>query len=490
VIGSVQSSLSYVLAILVPRASSFVIVILLTRALSLQEYGGFALVMTVGEMLDAVGGGWIRIILIREEAIGERFGPMFGRVVVLLLVSILIMCLVGFNLSRWLGLSEAGPFAVAVLSYAISFGLLKFALTCLQVRNKHRAYGALEIVRSLVTLFAAFVLARVTDRYVSVSLGISFTAAVFALIALRIGLRGQQIVVPRNGYASLLRLGAPLVSAQALLLGIQALDRLLLQVFLNSSVLGLYTAAFTLGRQPIDVLASAVNMVGFPALVRSHADVNPEASNAVIRQNLLSVLVWCLPMIALFMAIGPQVVEIVLPPAYWESANSLIPMVMFGALCFALKHFVFENIFHVTRRNWLATICLVPGTLIAVTAQFVLIPRYGMIGAATSFVLGSTAGLLATMAVSRKLIVFYTPWNGVLRILVCTLLTWSAASLAGHLGVTWGRGPTLILGCIAGGLAYLGSTALLGLQKAALMEAGASHRRSDLLPKNRSLRIS
>lgn len=475
-IGSLQSSISYLLATLVPRASSFLIVILLTRALSLQEYGGFALVVTVGEMLDAVGGGWIRIILIREGATADRFGPMFGRIVVLLLASISIICLVGFALCRWLGMPEAGPFTLAVLSYAISVGVLKFALTCLQVRNKDRAYGALEIVRSLVTLCAAFVLARVTGRYVSVSLGISFIAAVFALIALRIGLRGQQIFVPNNGYASLLRLGAPLVSAHSLLLGIQALDRLLLQVFLNSTALGLYTAAFTLGRQPIDVPASAVNMVGFPALVRSHADANPEASKTVIRQNLLSVLVWCLPMIALFMAVGPQAVEIILPPAYWESANSLIPMVMLGSLCFALKHFVFENIFHVTRRNWLAALCLAPGTLIAVAAQFVLIPRYGMIGAATSFVLGSAAGLLATMAVSRKLIAFHTPWNGVLRILICALVTWSAASLAGHFGLTLGRAPSLVLGCIAGGLAYLGSTVLLGLQESTLMEVGASYR--------------
>jgi O-antigen/teichoic acid export membrane protein len=490
VINSVQSSLPYLLATLVPRASSFLIVILLTRALPLQEYGEFALVVTVGEMLDAVGGGWIRIILIREEAAAERFGPMFGRVVVLGLASISIICLVGFGLCRWLGVPEADSFTVAVLSYAISFGVLKFALTCLQVQNRDRAYSVLEMVRSIATLAAAFALARVSGRYVSVSLGISFVAAVFAVIALRYALRGQQIVVPKNGYASLLRLGAPLASANALLLGIQALDRLLLQVFLNSAALGLYTAAFALGRQPIDVLANAVNMVGFPALVRAHAEANPESCSTVIRQNLLSVLVWCLPTIAWFMAVGPQAVEIVLPPAYWESANLLIPLVMVGALCFALKHFVFENIFHVTRRNWLAALCLVPGTVIAVIAQLVLIPTYGMIGAATSFVLGSAAGLLATMAVSRKLIASYTPWNGVLRILICSLVTWSAASLAGNLGLTLGRGPSLILGCIAGGLAYLGSTVLLGLQRAALMKAGASYVPSGLRSNNRSLRIS
>jgi O-antigen/teichoic acid export membrane protein len=460
-------------------------VVLLTRTLSLQEYGGFALVVTLGEMLDAVAGSWIRVILIREEAIADRFGPMFGRVMVLGLASILIMCLVGSNLCRWLGMPEPDLFAIAVLSYAISFGVLRFALTCLQVRNKDRAYGLLELVRSLVTLCAAFVLARVTDRYVSVSLGISFIAAVFALIALRVALRGQQIAIPNDSYASLLRLGAPLVSAHTLLLGIQALDRLLLQIFLNSSALGLYTAAFTLGRQPIDVPANAVNMVGFPALVRSHAAGDPEASNALIRQNLLSLLVWCLPMIALFMAVGPQAVEIILPPAYWESANLLIPMVMLGTLCFALKHFVFENIFHVTRRNWLAALCLVPGTVIAVIAQFVLIPRYGMIGAATSFILGSAAGLLVTMAASRKLIAFDIPWNGIRRIVVCTIVTWSAASLAGHFGLALGRAPSLILGCIAGGLAYLGSTVLLGLQQATLMDVGASYPSHGLLSNGR-----
>jgi O-antigen/teichoic acid export membrane protein len=486
----VQSSLSYLFAILVPRASSFLILMLLTRALPLDQYGGFALVVTVGEMLDGVGAGWIRIILIREEAKKGCFGPMFGRVVVLGLASISIMCVIGFYLGHWLVMPEAGLFTAAVLSYAIGFGVLKFALTCLQVRDQDRAYAILEIVRSLMTLCTAFVLAWVTHRYVSVSLGISFVAAAFALVALRIALRGQQIVVPRTGYTSLLKLGAPLVSAQALSLGIQALDRLLLQVFLNSATLGLYTAAFTIGRQPIDVLANTVNMVGFPALVRSHAAANPAATGALIRQNMLSVLIWCLPLIALFMAVGEQAVELVLPPPYWASANLLTPLVMLGALCFALKHFVFENIFHVTRKNWPAVFCLLPGTIVAVIAQFALIPAYGMIGAATSFVLGGAVSLLTTMTMSRKLIASDIPWNDVLRIMICALVTWLAASLAGHFGSAFGPIPSLILGCTAGGLAYLGSTVLFGLQKAALMEAGASYHRPELSPKGRPLRMT
>jgi O-antigen/teichoic acid export membrane protein len=475
-IGSAQSPLSYLFAILVPRASSFLIVILLTRALPLDKYGGFALVVTMGEMLDGIGGGWVRIILIREEAKKGRFGPMFGRVAVLGLASTSIMCVVGFFLGRWLIMPGAGLFTIAVLSYTICFGVLKFALTCLQVRSQDRAYGILEIVRSLITLCAALVLARVTDSYVSVSLGISFTAAAFALLALRIALRGQQIVIPHDAYASLLRLGAPLAFAQVLSLGIQTLDRLLLQIFLDSATLGLYTAAFTIGRQPIDMLANAVNMVGFPALVRSHADANLEAASAVIRQNLLSVLMWCLPVIALFMAVGAQAVELVLPPSYWASANLLTPLVMLGALCFALKHFVFENVFHVTRKNWSAVVCLAPGTIVAVIAQFALIPRYGMIGAAASFVLGGATGLVTTMTISRKLVASVVPWNDVLRVTICALVAWLAASLAGQFASGFGRIPSLIFGCTSGGLAYIASNILFGLHKAALMDVDTSIR--------------
>jgi O-antigen/teichoic acid export membrane protein len=475
VIGSAQSPLSYLFAILVPRASSFLLVILLTRALPLDQYGGFALVVTIGEMLDGIGGGWLRIILIREESKEGCFGPMFGRVAVVSLASTSIMCAVGFFLGRWLMMPEAGRFTIAVLSYTICFGVLKFALTCLQVRSQHGAYGIVEIVRSLIALCTALVLAWMTDSYVPVSLGISFTAAAFALVALRIALRGQQIVIPHDGYALLLRLGAPLVSAHALSLGIQALDRLLLQIFLDSATLGLYTAAFTIGRQPIDVLGNAVNMVGFPALVRSHADANPQkAAGAMIRQNLLSVLVWCLPVIALFMAVGAQAVELVLPAPYWASANLLTPLVLLGALCFALKHFVFENVFHVTRRNWPAVACLVPGTIVAVIAQFALSPRYGMIGAAASFALGGATGLVTTMTMSRKLIASVIPWNDVLRVTICALVTWLAASLGGHFASRFGSIPSLIFGCASGGLAYIGATILFGLHKAALMEFGAS----------------
>jgi O-antigen/teichoic acid export membrane protein len=385
---------------------------------------------------------------------------------------------------------EAGLFTLAVLAYSVSFGVLKFALTCLQVKNQDRAYAIIEIIRSLVTLCAAFLLAWATDRYVPVSLGISLSAGGFALIALLIALRGQQLSLPRTGYASLLRLGAPLVSANALLLGIQAVDRLMLQVFLNSAALGLYSAAFSIGRQPIDVLGNAVNMVGFPALVRARAAADPEASSAVIRQNVLSVLVWCLPTIAIFMAVGEQAVQLVLPQPYWESATVLIPLAMVGSLCFSLKHFVFENIFHVTRRNWLAALCLVPGTVIAVVTQLVLIPRYGMIGAATSFVVGGVASFVTTMVVSRNLITSDIPWNDVVRIVLCALLTWLAASLVGHFAAPFGRLAILVMGCLAGGLAYVASVVVFGLQRAVLMETDANDRRYALDRRGQALRMS
>lgn len=71
----VRSLIGYAPAVVLPRIVSLVLVLILTRLISSQEYGLFVLVMTLGEMIDDVDGNWVRIALARfASAHTDDFG--------------------------------------------------------------------------------------------------------------------------------------------------------------------------------------------------------------------------------------------------------------------------------------------------------------------------------------------------------------------------------------------------------------------------------
>jgi hypothetical protein len=74
----------YFLANVASRASMLVVLIVLTRLLPTTEYGLFALVVTVGEILEMGSSNWVRVYLLRTEAGAPGMRPrQLGRALVL-----------------------------------------------------------------------------------------------------------------------------------------------------------------------------------------------------------------------------------------------------------------------------------------------------------------------------------------------------------------------------------------------------------------------
>ena len=74
----------YFLANIASRAAMLIVLIVLTRLLPTTEYGLFALVVTVGEILEMGSSNWVRVYLLRTEAGAGKMRPrQLGRALVL-----------------------------------------------------------------------------------------------------------------------------------------------------------------------------------------------------------------------------------------------------------------------------------------------------------------------------------------------------------------------------------------------------------------------
>jgi O-antigen/teichoic acid export membrane protein len=459
----------YFFATAVPRAASFLLIIVMTRLLPVADYGAFALAIAIGDILDMAFGNWIRILLLREQGRVQRFGgDTAGRLSVLAILASVAGMLIGAAATRFLSVPEPAMFALVTASYVAANATSKFSLTILQLLGRSRSYGLIEGARATAILVMVPTVALLSGNFYLPALTLNAITLVGGIAGLALALRASEpISFPQRGYGTSLWLGLPIVIVALLTYGVGGIDRFFLQTFATTAVVGLYSAAYALGRQPVEVIAASVNLVGFPALVAAHAGGDRQAGEKILIDNTMLLLVLCPFIGAMFLAVGSQIADVVLPASYHATALVVTPLAVAGATMMSLKFFVFDNIFHVFKRNWYQIACMVPGAATTMIVSYALVPGLGTTGAVTGYVAGAAVALAVTIVATRPLIAVHLPWKDVCLVLGAQALSAGAAYLvagmlapAGSLaaGLAGGIVGVVLYGCLllASGAAIVG----------------------------------
>lgn len=472
--GSKLAFLLYFGANLAPRFAMLASMLVLTRLLPLAEYGLLALVVTTGECLESITATWIRLLLMRTEAgHGAARRGALHRARRLTLGAVLVSAAIAVPVGILLEGDRAAAFAGATIAYVVSFALLRFLLTLLQIGERHAAYHRIELLRT-ASIVAATILGPLIDSgsFLPTSLAMSGGAALIAVWGL------LQLPAPAGRKTRRLRLGpalafgAPIVLSFTVTLALRSAGQYALEAVLGLAAVGIYAAASGLARQPVELVTGALNTYTYPLLLRRQASAGPLGVAEAQTGILLTVTALGAGLVALTFAVAEPVVALILPEAYRAASAQIMPWVALGTFGFAVKQFVFDNCFHVTKRNWLQLASsAVPAALgIAVTIGFVA--AYGLAGAGPAYAVISGLSLAVSAVASRRVLAFPVPLPRIAGIAV-------SAALAG--GVAWAAGPVLSAGGTLGVL--VGSASIFaGLYLAALACVGFSITRLIAVP--------
>jgi O-antigen/teichoic acid export membrane protein len=214
---------------LAPRLATFVLLLVLTRLLSMDDYGMFALVVVTGEILDMATGGWVRLFVLSSES-NERV-PSAGRVGRTLVLTALscVLSLLGALLLSAVQPSLSGWFTVAVCVYVLAFAVLRLGLTLVQTQQRHALYAGIEIARGVLSLACGVgAVTLVEPTFFAASLGISLVTLVGSLACLTAFRVLPWPYIPRRGYRGALLFGVPIVSVTILAQTVGWLDRFIL----------------------------------------------------------------------------------------------------------------------------------------------------------------------------------------------------------------------------------------------------------------------
>ena len=386
----------------------FAAMVLIARGLGQAQFGVYAFALELSFLLCMVSDGGMSIVLIREIARDKDRAPEFLANAMLLRVflsgaAMLLILMVG----RVLTLNPTEARALSALGAAnLLFMWGNLAIAVFRAYERMELEGMVVAVQGL-TLLTFVLLVTVVWRGAldldTVVIGPVWASAVMVIIGLGVSIRWlvkPRFVMEPAMLKQLIREGLPILTAFLLMRGYRSASVVALQRTSSAAEVGTFNAAYrlvdSLGLVPIVAGAALL-----PALSRvattSRAELLSMSTGA-----LRAVFSLALPVALGTTVLSGRVVLLFFGEVYAGAALPLRVMI-WGIACFFLSY-VLKTVLEATGRQMLWTRALVVGLLAALTANAVLVGRYGVLGASMAALIAEvTVLLLAFYCVSRRL---------------------------------------------------------------------------------------
>lgn len=422
---------SYVLAGLVGLA-------VYTRFLALEEYGFYVLTMTTVSVAELVGCGWINQALLRYYAEHKRRGTLsalFSHLIVLEGVSLFLLLGIwwaGISLADFLDprLSRLLRIGGIVLLSRVAFNV---AITLVRAERLTWRYSVYSAVASLGGVGLAWAFLDVFHSGadgllygVSVAMGVVCCSEFVRLR--RIG--GFRWSVVSAEYAKKwLGYGMPLIGASVGVLWLSWGDRYLLQYFLGPEKVGIYAAGYDLVDKSLRAAFSVLTATAFPVVLETVAGKESDIVQRMLARVLRLGVIVMIPLTVLVIAMKREMIALVLGPSFVE-AHVVVPWIAVGSLCWGLSQVVSQEL-QIKERTPLLLFFLLIGTCVNLGLNVVLIPRFGIVGAAVSTTIAYLVYLSMCVAVSSHARWGLRSWLGsvLAKSAVAAIVMWSGMTL-------------------------------------------------------------
>lgn len=444
-----RHSFLYVLARGLPGVVSFAALALYTRLLAPEEFGRYALVLAGIGLAEVVVFQWLRLVFSRFlPAHLDNPHPFLSGI----LAQFLLLALLFTGVGATIALLWPDPVWQRLLALAVPLLLIQawfqFDLAYASARLDPARYGRLLGSKSLLALVVGAWLAWVGLGAFAPLIGLLVGHVLSILL---FGLSAWKGVRPRWPQAAVLReqlsYGLPLTVTFALGWIISSSDRLLIGWLLDDHAVGVYAVGYDLAQQSLGLLLVIIYTAAFPLAVNALEREGGEAARVQVAANGALILSVAFAGAAGLAVLSPQLIAVLVGEQFQEGAQAVLPWVALSAAIAGIKAFHFDVAFHLSAESRGLVVTGGLAALANVGMNLILIPAYGIVGAAWATVTAFTVAAISSVVLGRR--VFQMP--AVLPLVVQGLLIASAAAAGAGIGVQWASGVVALLtGVIAG----------------------------------------
>lgn len=418
----IRNSLAYLLARGAPALLNFLGLALFTRLLSPEEYGTYALVLALTGFGNILFFEWLQGSLLRYRARHDEHLDVFlsttlaGYLTALGVNTFLLLMVFLFMgdhpLARWL------PWVWGLLNL---WGAFEVALKLKAAESKPLAFGILNTAKA--GLFVLFGGLLAWQGYQAQGVIAGYIGALLLVLPL-FGGKAWLTVRPGRVDADLLRqllhYGLPLTATLGLSAIIGSSDRLLLGWLQGVGSTGLYAAGYDLPNQALGVLLVITYLAGYPLAVHDLEQGDRKHAEQRLGQYARLLLGIGIPAATGIAVLAPAIAHGVLGEEFRFSAQSLIPLICLAALLVNIKTFYFDLAFQLGQHTKGLLPILGLAVVLNIALNLMLIPEFGLAGAAYATITAQAFGLLYSAMAGRRHFLLPLPQSDAVKILAAS----------------------------------------------------------------------
>jgi PST family polysaccharide transporter len=376
------------------RLGTLIVGIVLARILTPEQFGIYAVALTVQSILITVADLGLSADLIRSKE-PERIAPT---VATLGLVMGTVMTAITFGFSTTLAALLGSPAAAPAIA-VLSFTLVLAGATVVPYAMLQRRFQQREM----------FVVG-VADFVVSTTVTLLLIAAGFGVLGLAIGRVAAQIVssamqfalarvrprygIDRSMLRPVLAFGVPIAAANLLSWALLNVDNIVLARVAGATALGYYVLAFNISSWPMSALAHVVRSISLPYFARSTRGGEGLAA--------LTAAAWAgaLPAGAVLAALAAPLIEVVYGPKWLPAAPVLAALGVYGSLRVVFD--IFAGYLYAKGHSGPVLVIQIIWLVVLTAAMMVATRAYGIVGAGWAHVLVAIVVILPAYLIALR----------------------------------------------------------------------------------------
>ena len=281
------------------------------------------------------------------------------------------------------------------------------------------SYNVLKIGFIILALALGYNLTGVLVAIIG-SLTISLIVAL-ALIILQIGIQFPTF----SNLKRYIRFGIPLTVSPAFGWIVSSIDRYMINSLIGVTSAGIYSAAYNVGRE-LFIFIWPINSVLFPTVSKSFDDGDLAKTKTYLQYTLKYLVMFTIPA-AFGLSILAKPILSILTTSEFLSGSNVIPFIAFCPIFLTLT-VIGSNIFNIYYRTAWRSALLGLTAVINIILNLILIPKFGITGAAVATLISYGSQTVMTLLVSRRYMKFSISPLFVLKCLIAssimTLVIW------------------------------------------------------------------
>ena len=422
--GMFRQIVGYVPSTVIPAVVSFLMIYVYTRLLTPAAYGSFSLVFSAIVVVQTSLFFAIPMALTRfyPEALAQDrqegflsacYSFFYGfSVLLVLMVGIVSVFIMPRDPVLW-GLSVLVLLARSAVVLNQSVNRISFAVGRFTVIECTHAILGLGLGTLFIHWLGASAEAVVLGLLISalVCMAIDFH---LLLTPFRFGWRK----IERVTLATLVRFSLPLIVVDITVCLLTLSDRFLLNKLGGVEALGIYTVAYSLVERPITLICIAITTATFPIAVHVMHEKGRDAGGRQLGQNAAILLALAIPACVGLAFTAPQMAAVMVGADFRDGVAALIPILCVVALLRGCSIHIIDHAFQLAERTSLAIWAYGPAAAANIILNFVLIPRYGVFGAAWAGLACQAIAVVVGWGLSRRVFPITLPVIDIMKVIV------------------------------------------------------------------------